>query len=1052
MNIYTQKPENRSRTIQNTRKTSRQAPLDVILQSYTSRTCDNHTIQRFPLLVDVGSNSYFDGDIPSFLQLVDEVIVRDQKLQVYQVEGMLARYYFDPKKGLYYDEGMKIVAARKLKVELANRAVAFEQLNIKEFYNALKLDIPIPEPEPLSSTEFSGATIKNLLLKVAIPDFLQLCREASRKEVIENGAGIPAILNILHIAEAVPEDEVFLLQYISNALLRASGALIGKIRAQSRSTSSMEELRLLAFQHESENESMKMHESKMMALSEIAGVEGTGPQAQRQELVEDASILGIDLGRFFKQQRYDSGPAIMDKVDDMAVKLSKTENTIMKGFVVEVQKKNQSADAGSCKAILLRMAPLGFNAQTLTDILKNDKGGAFDPSQSQDDEADSVFSICEQSVIFLMKRAGLSESLAGNILSVVTKDGITLGRLYNLLNTKGIQPYKKRAEEGSDTRPEEELEAQINYVRELYLPKTVTLKPELFETEDIYRSGPIDVTLLDSVERAKSEGHTLDENSYVERHFTPSVMKFLTDNPSLDIEIYEGKTTQAFGDLVRLGYTQITPFSRNANTDFQQFMATNPVSNESSFVIVGFPGKSYQLEIAAHFMYYNPPVNPLRISHHVLKKEDASVDDFMPTLGLLPEVPCTQVIIQMGNVEEVKSHLKEKEIEPVKEVVAPNFYANVFVINGAMMVSLKIEPYLYADRSGSFLEAVKRKFTGKPITVIFTGTAGALDPAMKVGDIVAPKEIHQADDLTAKKVEITNHAHHLLSLPEYKAESGIFADGQQHGAVDTILFEDEVWFETHKSLAIVEQEVAHLAEAVKDTEIKLYAFFRISDVLHVQSFNEEKVRPVPRPTSSQGEIIIRILTDLLPDLVSGASTEVVEKRRAYDIKDDLILIRMEHHLLRFSSSVFNMLHEFDPKLEDSFKRQLNEIVVKGSCPGGDLGAKVEALKKKLEVLFKMYNLSVGILEHCQLSTAPKTRFVCKTDESVNSVCLIVQGDNYSLIKKSQGATITWEHEKENCLKGISCQFEIDGILQPAITLNNPKICMLDMTNKKKDKK
>ena len=175
-----------------------------------------------------------------------------------------------------------------------------------------------------------------------------------------------------------------------------------------------------------------------------------------------------------------------------------------------------------------------------------------------------------------------------------------------------------------------------------------------------------------------------------------------------------------------------------------------------------------------------------------LDEADAAKTDFTATLSRLKLDPD---VVLMGNVEQIKSKLAERGIQPVSEVAAPSLYGVLYSINGKAVLSLKVEPYLYADQAGSFVSALQSRST-KARSIIFTGTAGALDQSMEIGDLVAPGSFAQTDALVRTPVaDVSNQATGILDkLASERGVSGIYSGEKvSHGAVDTILFEDKEW-------------------------------------------------------------------------------------------------------------------------------------------------------------------------------------------------------------------------------------------------------------------
>ncbi|MFH1830754.1 MAG: hypothetical protein ABH871_08285, partial [Pseudomonadota bacterium] len=198
-------------------------------------------------------------------------------------------------------------------------------------------------------------------------------------------------------------------------------------------------------------------------------------------------------------------------------------------------------------------------------------------------------------------------------------------------------------------------------------------------------------------------------------------------------------------------------------------------------------------------------------------------------------------VLMIGNVAQFSRLMSEKGIEPVREINEPNLYGVVYKVNGKTVLSVKVEPHLYADRAGEFVKAVLGQ-SRKERSIFFTGTAGSLRADIKVGDIVVPSVFSDANGLQSRAVEGVNNDAIALTRDAKLKRTGVFANGRL-GAVDTIMTEDMAWFDSHTKgntrLDIVEQEGAGIAQAIKEhraaagveAPVEFNAVYRISDNL-----------------------------------------------------------------------------------------------------------------------------------------------------------------------------------------------------------------------------
>ena len=454
--------------------------------------------------------------------------------------------------------------------------------------------------------------------------------------------------------------------------------------------------------------------------------------------------------------------------------------------------------------------------------------------------------------------------------------------------------------------------------------------------ERAYKAGEeVDPYVLEAAKRAGKAGSTIEPNPYVERHFTAELMTFLVKNPGVTIEVYEGRTGEALGHMAKRGFTEIRELSDNPVTDFRKFTVRNAKTGNVALVVVGFPGRAYEREIAAHFVYYNldkpvgERIDPARVHHHRVDEADAAKSDFTATLERLKLDPD---VVLMGNVEQIKAKLAERGIQPASEIAAPSLYGVLYTINGKGVLSLKVEPYLYADRAGSFVSAIQSRST-KQRAIIFTGTAGALDQSMQIGDLVAPGSFAQTDALTRTPVaDASNLATGILNdLASARGAEGVYSGEKiSHGAVDTILFEDKDWFKAHEKMSIVEQEVAGIATAVAASSklTRLYAFFRISDVLGKQDFSHnETERPPERTKFDQGDIAVSALEKELGELKPSGGTTQPDVATGTVNKDDAsVSYVLGQHLITLYRGHLKALQKLDRKLATQLEERIPQIL------------------------------------------------------------------------------------------------------------------------------
>ena len=674
------------------------------------------------------------------------------------------------------------------------------------------------------------------------------------------------------------------------------------------------------------------------------------------------AVTGEELGALAQEDRLEN---------DQSVALAKCEQALNE---LGGDFKGQKSPSGARQKIIKDAFLIGCNLARLLKVYKN---------KSKDRGEQVEYAILElretiDKYIQLFEKLTSGLKVQKQVPWELVRRGLNAEEVIDLLKPLGSnKTVRSKLLEMADASPEE----IADYLLSLRKPTAVVLDPGHFEPSGgMYETGVIDVMLLDSLARAKLKGHTLPVNKYVERHLTPVTMKFLASHPSMYIEIYEGQVSQAFSHLVGAGYTEVLPFSDNPSTDFRKFTARNPLTGQAVFVVVGLSGIAYQKEIAAHFLYYTPAINPLRIIHQRLALDDAPCVEFERTLESLKFLPD---IIQMGNVDQVERLLGEKGIKPLETLSAPNLFGKVYLIGERIMFSLKVEPQLYGDRAGAFLRAVQKLKTDK-IHVIFTGTAGGLAEGLEVGDLLAPELFHQSDTMESEPVEgVTNLASPFFSK-HYGGGKGMFSGGKVvHGAVDSILMEDKIWFGCYQQvLTIVEQETAHLAKAARlcAERTDLYVFFKISDLLgsaHDFTANETD-RPEYRTPVIQGNVVMDILKQIHEEPKKKGKEDKSPQQELATLKQskELLLFQTRDLIIKIAIEVLEILEKVDPEFAKGFVALVESVVNQGDP---------KVLLTRLSRLFGYYHI---VMKHLTVEYPPTFfTLTCKTPPDSDDIVI-----------------------------------------------------------------
>jgi hypothetical protein len=388
-----------------------------------------------------------------------------------------------------------------------------------------------------------------------------------------------------------------------------------------------------------------------------------------------------------------------------------------------------------------------------------------------------------------------------------------------------------------------------------------------------YQSAPHDPNVLESSQRVKTTKQMHSPNEYIHRHFTPATMKFLFDNQDVAIHVLEGTVTDLLHFAKAGGYTDLNPLADNANTDFAKYIARDPQSGKTALLVLAPNGPAYRSEVLAHFTHYEhdkQTLPPERIQLHALPTTRTE-QEFSSVVGQVGNVSA----VVLGKVDDLRKELALRNVYPSQVIrsTTPPVFGLIYEVpvNGRVerILSINIEPGLYASRAGAFLHALLQH-SEAPRALLFAGTAGALDPSWQVGDLVVPATIRQIDSIIGSEpMKIDNHAHEGFTLDSESTSTttGTVRMGASHGSVESILVEDDQWLNVQRDqgVQVVEQEVASLVRAARanNRELAWYVFFTVSDIVGVESFANEGEMQRLQPPVKPGAALCRGLELLL---------------------------------------------------------------------------------------------------------------------------------------------------------------------------------------------
>lgn len=332
--------------------------------------------------------------------------------------------------------------------------------------------------------------------------------------------------------------------------------------------------------------------------------------------------------------------------------------------------------------------------------------------------------------------------------------------------------------------------------------------------------------------------HTLQVNKYIERHLSQRLMKFLSKNPDIKIDILQSDPLGIRTYLNSQGYDQTDVLPANGLTDFDVVIGLNTSTGELKLALGVLEGESYLREAAANLTYYyfKEPgagafaISPQRIS--VLRSHKTAREIFKNILTKNAIDPDVVILAYATNFEE---GLAASGISPKSRFSDRQLSGRTYTIQGRSILSVNIEPELYGDRAGDFIRAL-HDVSPRRRAVIVIGSAGSLLASIRVNDFVIPENFAMRDGIENITWSHTQNLALNTRIPRANFEPRIFrSEGCSQATVSSILFEDEEWAKKNSleyspdGAAVVEQEGFGLATAAQETNALFWAAYRIVD-------------------------------------------------------------------------------------------------------------------------------------------------------------------------------------------------------------------------------
>jgi hypothetical protein len=342
------------------------------------------------------------------------------------------------------------------------------------------------------------------------------------------------------------------------------------------------------------------------------------------------------------------------------------------------------------------------------------------------------------------------------------------------------------------------------------------------------------LTLIDRNER---EGAALDQRWYAFRRFGEHLEQILKANQVRFYGGREAEVIQAVGD----NYASITPIEPDQDPGEIRLFTARRDSGRADVIIIGQNGREVALKTVIRLAYLFKFMNP-----ELKRVFTGGLDSFLRRIKIyFSSTPPRQEFISffrrhgISDPDAVIVGFQGDSRAVLKEagIVGPELYSSDSLrvnwyphANGQKVLLVSINGNrIFASRAGELVNAMLDAFRSPPRTLVFFGSAGAIDAAKLIGQIVAPTVVVANDYFHPERLKgklahiIRNRAAMLVPVKT------------AHISVESVIVETVNWAAAinQKRIMTVDQELYHVIDAINAspdaTNIHIFVGMLITD-------------------------------------------------------------------------------------------------------------------------------------------------------------------------------------------------------------------------------
>jgi hypothetical protein len=378
------------------------------------------------------------------------------------------------------------------------------------------------------------------------------------------------------------------------------------------------------------------------------------------------------------------------------------------------------------------------------------------------------------------------------------------------------------------------------------------------------------------IAKNEKEGAVLDQRWYTFKRFGQYQDTIFSAS---QVVFYGGLEKDVRANLPK-HYESVVPLEKDQEPGEIRLFSAKHAPAQHDLIIIGQNGREVALKTIIRLIYLAGFTDPerqrkYRDKLHSFKK---SLKVFMSSRSARQEfvdffakhAVSSPDTVMIGFIGDTRSLLKAEGIHDPElysdESLRINWFKNA---NGRKVLLVSIDHNrIYASRSGELIEAILAISGTSPPTIVFLGSAGAIEDPTIVGQIVTPTMVMNGDPFPA-----VQHRGVLVHLIRNKA----VAQGRiktAHASVENVVVETTQWAEGMKRdrVRTVDQELFHIMKAVNSRDstqkAEIYVGILVTDNVsssadaNTDMTLEHAEEAIAKTASTRREFLRSILTEL----------------------------------------------------------------------------------------------------------------------------------------------------------------------------------------------